>query len=90
MDSNLDDERIAALESPFSDGGQSALQMPGFLERFPGQIDTLLDVRAPGWPVLAERVSVWAHGLVLAVSVVLRLVSDLTSLSKIWLLEWTG
>ena len=44
MGSTPDDERIATLLPPFSDGDQSALRTPGFLERGPGKVDILLDV----------------------------------------------
>ena len=47
MGPNLDDERIVALESPFFDGGQSALRTPGFLDWGSGQAGVLLGVWAP-------------------------------------------
>ena len=47
MGYNLDDEQMAALESPFLDGGQSALRTPGFLDWGSGSDGVLLGVFAP-------------------------------------------
>ena len=47
MGPTLDDERIAALESLFSDGGRSALRTSGFLDRVSGEDGVLLGMWAP-------------------------------------------